>query len=717
MKRLIVGWAAVAAVLGIAGPVSAADMVVKARPGAASDPCGVARFTGLYAGGNVGATAYTSSREDLDGMFTDNSGWTARTVAASAGLQAGYDWQSCHKVFGVVADWNWTDARTKVLDEPNDGFDVNQGHQSRMHWFATVRARGGLAVNDTLFYVTGGVAAAKIKTTLTEIDVGNRDQFIFDKTRWGLTAGVGAEFALWNNWSLNTELLYLHFKKETVTTAVSPTQGGPFAFDLNDSAWVGRIGLNYRWDNPRNAYAASFPVKGADPVFPCGPARFNGGYVGGNVGAVSYTADRSDLDGLLTDNGGWSATKTAVAAGVQAGWDWQSCNKLLGVVADWNWTNAKAITREEPNDPTDIDQSFTSKMDWFSTLRARAGLVVDDALIYVTGGVAAARIKTTIAEVDTVNNDRITFEKTRLGFAGGVGAEFALSGNWSVSTELLYMQFKRQSVTIARTPTQIGPFNFDFNDSAFVSRVGLNYRWDNPRDAYAAATPVKGAAYPCGPARFNGFYAGGNVGGTAYTAKRSDLDGYLVDNSGWTATKTAAAAGVQAGYDWQFCHKVFGVVADWNWTDAEAITPSNPNAIGTTSSIKSKMDWFSTLRTRSGLVVDDTLVYVTGGLAAARIHTTYSEAITGAFNESFTFDKTRWGWTGGFGAEFALASGWSANAEVLYMQLRKDTVTLNSPPANNGVSNFDQNDSAWVGRVGLNYRWGGAGKGPVVAKF
>ena len=31
-------------------------------------------------------------------------------------------------------------------------------------------------------------------------------------------------------------------------------------------------------------------------------------------------------------------------------------------------------------------------MDWFSTIRGRAGLVVDDSLIYVTGGLAAAKI-------------------------------------------------------------------------------------------------------------------------------------------------------------------------------------------------------------------------------------------------------------------------------------------------------------------------------------
>jgi opacity protein-like surface antigen len=708
MKRLIVGVVLTAAWFGISGPVSAADMPVKARSGA-YDPCGVARFTGFYAGGNVGAVAYTANRGDLDGFLTDNGAYTSTKIGASAGVQAGYDWQSCNKVFGVVADWNWASTKANTRDEPNDPADPNQGYQSKLHWFSTLRARAGLAVNDTLFYVTGGVAAAKIKTTITEGSLVAPESFTFDKTRWGLTGGVGAEFALWNNWSLNTELLYMQFKKENVTLN-SPIAGAN-SFDFNDSAWVGRIGLNYRWDNPRTAYASAMPAQA--PFNPCGPSRFNGGYIGGNVGAVAYTANRNDLDGFLTDNGSYTSTKTGGTAGVQAGWDWQSCNKLFGVVADWNWTNVKNTTLNNPNTPAQ-EQSIVSKMDWFSTIRARAGLVVDDVLIYVTGGVAAANITTTISEIQPPQNERFPFEKTRWGLVGGVGAEYALWNGWSFNSELLYMQFKKQTVTF-NSPGDGGIFSFDNNDSAWVTRVGLNYRWDNPRDAYAAAMPVKAAAYPCGPARFNGFYAGGNVGGTSYTANRNDLDGFLTDNSSYDATKTAASVGAQIGYDWQSCHKVLGVVADWNWTNAEALTRDGPNTIGQSNSIRSKMDSFATLRTRTGLAVNDTLVYVTGGLAAAKIHTTYTESIAGAFTESVASDKTRWGWTGGIGAEFALWSGWSANAEVLYMQFKKETLTATLPI--NGTVSFDNNDSAWVGRVGLNYRWGDAGKGPVVAKY
>ena len=240
-------------------------------------------------------------------------------------------------------------------------------------------------------------------------------------------------------------MLYLQFQKEQVD--VQHHTDGLARFDLNDNVWVARLGLNYRWDNPRAAYAADYPVKAAAPIYGCGPQRFNGGYVGGNIGGVGYTADRNDLDGHLTDNGSYSATKAGFTAGAQIGWDWQNCHKVFGVVADWNWAGTKADSPDEPNDPADPNQGFKSKLSSFGTIRARAGLVADDSMIYVTAGLAGAKIKTTITEGSNVNPQVFNFDKTRWGLAAGVGAEFALWSGWSVNSELIYMQFSKQTVT------------------------------------------------------------------------------------------------------------------------------------------------------------------------------------------------------------------------------------------------------------------------------
>ena len=300
-------------------------------------------------------------------------------------------------------------------------------------------------------------------------------------------------------------------------------------------------------------------MQGVAPGYPCGPSRFNGGYVGGNAGAVSTTALRQDRDGFIGSGGDYSATGIGFTAGGQLGWDWQSCNMLLGIVADWNWTNADTVQRQNPNNNVVFDQSIKTKMDWFSTIRARAGLVVDDTLIYVTGGLAAADIETTLTNRTTFLNEQHSFSDTRWGFAGGVGAEFALSGGWSLNTELLYLQFSKNTDTSTAGSRFAQDFSFENQDSAWISRAGLNYRWDN-----AVANVSANSASPCGPARFSGGYIGGNAGGIRRTSLNIDQDDFSDASSQITGVRGGATAGAQAGYDWQSCRKVFGIVADLN---------------------------------------------------------------------------------------------------------------------------------------------------------
>ena len=310
-------------------------------------------------------------------------------------------------------------------------------------------------------------------------------------------------------------------------------------------------------------------------------------------------------------------------------------------------------------------------------------------------------VETAITAITPGSQDRVSFAQTRLGLVGGVGAEFALARGWSATTELLYVQFRNSEDTFRDSSDEL--LRIESHDSAWISRAGLNYRWHNR----AGEAPRKDEAAPCGAARFSGGYAGANVSAMRRTALMRDMDGYL-ENTDTTGTETGWAAGAQMGYDWQSCRKVFGIVADWNWTDADTLvrTQTNDNRV-IDRSVASNMDWFSTVRARAGLAVDDTLIYITGGLAAAKINATVTNIASSntPSNEQHSLGDMRWGWTGGAGVEFALANGWSVNSEILFLQFQKQSDTIVSPAANNGTFSFDQYDTAWVGRVGVNYRW------------
>ena len=83
--------------------------------------------------------------------------------------------------------------------------------------------------------------------------------------------------------------------------------------------------------------------------------------------------------------------------------------------------------------------------------------------------------------------------------------------------------------------------------------------------------------------------------------------------------------------------------------------------------------------------------------------------------ELFSQKRWRWGGVVGVGTEWAINNNWSLKSEFLYMAFERDEVNFVSPVHNPGVNQrFESQDSVWVSRIGLNYRFGG---GPVMAKY
>jgi outer membrane immunogenic protein len=182
-------------------------------------------------------------------------------------------------------------------------------------------------------------------------------------------------------------------------------------------------------------------------------------------------------------------------------------------------------------------------------------------------------------------------------------------------------------------------------------------------------------------------------------------------------TMSGGIVGVEYGCNWQSGAWVFGTESDFSWTNlrggANDIAPFNTTSISST-----REHWLSTTRVRAGmLATPDVLLYVTGGLATARVEATVDATIAGfgIISES----RTRWGWTIGGGAEFALGSGWSAKADYLYARFN-DKEYFTPPPvgfSSRGNVPLDQH----VFRIGLNYKFTNCvflfGCGPVVARY
>ncbi|MFO1110565.1 MAG: hypothetical protein U1E61_15385 [Bradyrhizobium sp.] len=226
---------ATAATLLFTGAASAADLA--ARPYTKAPPPVVAsvfNWTGFYVGGNVG------------GMWTDqNAFWLNSNLATRnfnhdqstgiGGAQIGAQYQWSNVVLGVEAAWFTGFDSGQVTGSPltgcpNAGFTC----QARVSDIWTVGPRLGYAVNDWLFYGTGGYANGRISTRA----FSNATGIVFDdfsNRQGGWFAGAGIEWAAWKSGSTALVLgaEYQHIDLGTARMA-SPGDGGACLINCRD---------------------------------------------------------------------------------------------------------------------------------------------------------------------------------------------------------------------------------------------------------------------------------------------------------------------------------------------------------------------------------------------------------------------------------------------------------------------------------------------------
>ena len=171
--------------------------------------------------------------------------------------------------------------------------------------------------------------------------------------------------------------------------------------------------------------------------------NWSGLYVGVNGGYGANAA--SVLPAGLDPAGGFG--------GGQIGYNVQRGNIVFGLEADI-----------EGADISDTAGRVTSKMDWFGTVRGRAGYTVGQALVYGTGGFAYGNVK-----YSTVNGSN---EETQTGWVAGGGVEYKINPSWSAKAEYQYLDLDASSAT---GPGSLGNNPNVDRTQVNTVRVGLNY--------------------------------------------------------------------------------------------------------------------------------------------------------------------------------------------------------------------------------------------------
>jgi outer membrane immunogenic protein len=220
------------------------------------------------------------------------------------------------------------------------------------------------------------------------------------------------------------------------------------------------------------ALAADMPVKAR-----FAPAAFNwsGYYFGGVVGGALFDNSFADQQCAFACDGA-DMSRWAFTAGLTAGVNWQFGSGLVGLEADINWANFKNELSSRGFGYVEHDGA---KWDWFSTVRGRAGLAVDRTLLYVTGGIAIAKPKY-FAVYDVGGSGlRNEISETKVGLAGGAGAEFALSNNLSAKAEYLFIGLPDTRTHVVTSNCTPNDCFLTFKSNAHILRAGLNYKFDS----------------------------------------------------------------------------------------------------------------------------------------------------------------------------------------------------------------------------------------------
>jgi len=213
--------------------------------------------------------------------------------------------------------------------------------------------------------------------------------------------------------------------------------------------------------------AAPVPVIAAVPVF-----TWTGFYVGVNAGYGWNTNDNHRYyDPLLAYYGG-GGSDGGFVGGAQIGYNYQMGSFVIGLETDLQYADIGG-----GNQNYYVLGGYyrdNNNGNWFGTVRARAGVAFDRALIYVTGGFAYG---------DVANGSSAGYypglayyygsdNGTSTGWTLGGGVEYAFTNNLTAKVEGLYVNLD--------TKNNYYGYYGDRNNAEFgVIRAGLNYKFSS----------------------------------------------------------------------------------------------------------------------------------------------------------------------------------------------------------------------------------------------
>jgi outer membrane immunogenic protein len=224
--------------------------------------------------------------------------------------------------------------------------------------------------------------------------------------------------------------------------------------------------------------------------------RWSGVYVGAHgAWADGKVKDVSNPQASTQDIDGWQG-------GVQVGFNKQSGNFLFGVEGDATFGKSEKKWLDRETGGSQFSAYYgADSIRTSGTVRARAGIAGEKALVYLTGGLAIADTRHGFGCKGSLqpaaigrcrgngDDDFYTSEKkTRFGYVVGGGVELAVTDNVSIKGEYNYLDYGKANVSLTdpidrpNTGNPAQPYvpitgDRKFDISNHMAKVGVNFRF------------------------------------------------------------------------------------------------------------------------------------------------------------------------------------------------------------------------------------------------
>ncbi len=245
---------------------------------------------------------------------------------------------------------------------------------------------------------------------------------------------------------------------------------------------------------------AARPSTKAPALIPAPIYNWTGFYIGANAGYGFSDRDTITTTGQVLANvnnviggarpGSVNLNRDGFVGGGQIGYNWQtSPNFVFGLEADIQYTdfNRSVAVATFPlgGNVASLNNTFSSRMEYFGTVRGRLGYTWGATMLYATGGLAYGEVRNTANFFGPTGNLQFSGSNSdiRTGYTVGGGIEHMFTPNWSVKAEYLYYDLGSNLINVNVIPGSGGGgtgYDSRFRNDGHIVRAGLNYKFGGP---------------------------------------------------------------------------------------------------------------------------------------------------------------------------------------------------------------------------------------------